>query len=226
LVSTGGPEALARIRATIEELSESGNALSRSDGQVHSLFPVATSPGQGEALRDRVISERASDTIEIGLGYGISTLHMCEGLLSVGNAGTHVAIDPHQSTRFGNCGLQFLADAGVDALVDHIPEPSQIALARMLEEGRRFDLAYVDGNHKFDGVFVDLVYLGQLLRPGHVVFLDDYQLPGVRKAVSFFLRNLGWSLTEVSPDDDEHQWVVVRTSADPDTRLFDYFVDF
>jgi len=31
----------------------------------------------------------------------------------------------------------------------------------------------VDGNHRFDAVFVDLYYLGRLLRPGGVMFLDD-----------------------------------------------------
>jgi predicted O-methyltransferase YrrM len=225
---TGTAQRLRRVRATIETLAETGTARSRSDGQIHSLFPVATSPREGEALRNRVISEGAVHTVEIGLGYGISTLHICEGLLRGPDpdSARHLAIDPHQATRFGNCGLQFLSDAGIDAMVEHADEPSRIALARMLAEGRTFDLAYVDGNHKFDGVFVDLAYLGQVVAPGHVIFLDDYQLRGVAKAVSFFVTNLGWSLVEVSPADDEHQWAVLRTATEPDTRRFDYFVDF
>jgi predicted O-methyltransferase YrrM len=230
VISAGSSAAgrVQRVRATIETLSGTGTAVSRSDGQVHALFPVATSTVEGEALRDTVIREGAVNTIEIGLGYGISTLHICEGLLTGPGAAAsrHTAIDPHQSTRFGNCGLQFLGDAGIETMVEHLAEPSRIALARMLSAGRTFDLAYVDGNHKFDGVFVDLAYLGQLVAPGHVIFLDDYQLPGVAKAVSFFVKNLGWSLAEVSPADDEHQWAVVRTTTEPDTRSFDYFVDF
>jgi predicted O-methyltransferase YrrM len=228
LVKPGDADAARRVRETIEVLAATGNAVSRSDGRLHSLFPVATSPSEGTALRDRVISEGAVRTVEIGLGYGISTLHICEGLLCGPDpsSATHLAIDPHQSTRFGDCGLQFLADAGVEAMVEHLAEPSRIELARMLTAGRTFDLAYVDGNHKFDGVFVDLAYLGQLVAPGHVIFLDDYQLPGVAKAVSFFVSNLGWSLEEISAADDEHQWAVLRTSTEPDTRRFDYFVDF
>ena len=42
------------------------------------------------------------------------------------------------------------------------PEESQIALPRFLTEERSFDLAFVDGNHRFDEVFLDLVYLGRL----------------------------------------------------------------
>jgi hypothetical protein len=108
-----------------------------------------------------------------------------------------VAIDPFQATRFSGCGLQFLEDAGVSGLVEHRAERSEVALPRLLGEGRTFDLAFVDGDHRFDGVFVDLFYLGRLVRPGGVVFLDDYQLPAVERAASFFLANLCWKLEEV-----------------------------
>jgi hypothetical protein len=86
--------------------------------------------------------------------------------------------------------------------------------------------AVVDRNHRFDAVFLDLAYLGRLLRPGGIVFVDDYHLPGIARAASFFLANLGWSLEGVSAAEDRHHWAVLRTSAKPDTRPFDYFVDF
>ena len=47
----------------------------------------------------------------------------------------------------------------------------------------------MDGNHRFDRILLDLVYLGRLLGPGA-------------------------------------QWVVLRTSAVPDTRPFDHYVEF
>jgi hypothetical protein len=43
-------------------------------------------------------------------------------------------------------------------------------------------LAFLDGNHRFEGVFLDLVYSGRLLREGGIVFADDTQLAGVRRA--------------------------------------------
>jgi hypothetical protein len=84
----------------------------------------------------------------------------------------------------------------------------------------------VDGNHRFDGVFLDLVFLGRLVRAGGIVFVDDYQLPAVARAASFCVTNLGWTLEEVSTADDLHRWAVLRTSTVPDTRPFDYYVDF
>ena len=84
----------------------------------------------------------------------------------------------------------------------------------------------MDGNHRFDGVFLDLVYLGRLVRSGGIVLVDDHQLPSVARAASFCVGNLGWSLEEVSEADELHHWAAFRTSARPDTRPFDHFVEF
>jgi predicted O-methyltransferase YrrM len=216
-----------RVRDVIARLVRDGTAVARSDDTLHDLFPVAASAAEGEALRAWIVREKATRTVEIGLGYGISALHICEGLLeNAGRASRHVVIDPYQATRFSDCGLQFLDEAGVGELVELHAEDSQMSLPRFLDEARGFDLAFVDGNHRFDGVFVDLFYLGRLVRPGGIVFLDDYQLPGVARAASFFTSNLGWTMEEISPPDDLHQWAVLRTSTVPDTRPFDHFVDF
>jgi predicted O-methyltransferase YrrM len=218
---------LPQVRDVIERVVREGTAVARSDGAAHAVFPVAVSPDEGTALRDWVTHERATHTIEIGLGYAVSTLFLCEGLLTNGEAtARHVVIDPYQATRFANCGLQLLDEAGVASLVEFHEEESQTALPRFLSEGRRFDLAFVDGNHRFDGVFLDLVYLGRLVRPGGIVFVDDYQLPAVVRAASFCLTNLGWKLEEVSRADELHQWAVLRTATVPATRPFDYYVDF
>jgi predicted O-methyltransferase YrrM len=230
VVPTSDPDrgsALRRVRGVIERLVRGGTAVARSDGTLHSIFPVAVYAAEGEALREWVLREGATRTIEIGLGYGISALHICEGLL--GNAdpvARHVALDPYQATRFADCGLQFLEEAGIAQMVEHHAEESQIALPRFLDEARRFHLAFVDGNHRFDGVFLDLVFLGRLVRAGGIVFVDDYQLPAVARAASFCVTNLGWTLEEVSTADDLHRWAVLRTSTVPDTRPFDYYVDF
>jgi hypothetical protein len=110
--------------------------------------------------------------------------------------------------------------------VEHHAEELQITLPRLLREARSFHLVFVDGNHRFDGVFLDLVFLGRLVRAGGIVFVDDYQLPAVARAASFCLTNLGWTLEEVSASDHLHGWAGLRTSAVPDTRPFDHYVDF
>lgn len=204
-----------------------GSVKARSDGTTHTLFPVAIDPSEGEALSHWVTRERAVSSIEIGLGYGVSALFIFRGLLSNQLQGIrHLAIDPNQISRFASVGLQLIDEAGLRDRLDFYAERSEIALPRLLAEARQFDFAFVDGNHRFDGVFLDLMFLGRLVRGGSVIFLDDYQLPSVEKAVAFCTRNLGWMVEEEGVADPKHHWVVLRTTTQPQERKFDYFVDF
>lgn len=218
---------LQRVRSVIERTIRDGKVIARSDNSVNDIFPVAINAIQGEALRSLVIKEKAVHSIEIGLAWGIGALHICEGLLMNGDQNAHhVVLDPFQATSFKNCGLQLLEEAGVLNLIEHFAEESQIVLPRFVKEGRHFDFAFVDGSHLFDRVFLDLIYLGRLVRPEGVIFADDYQAPAVAKAVSFCLNNLGWKLEETAPPDERHQWVVLRTVREPIPRSYPHFVDF
>ena len=56
---------------------------------------------------------------------------------------------------FADCGVpRFLEEAGLWQLVEFDAEESQIGVAGPLAEGRSFDFAFVDGNHRFDRVFL------------------------------------------------------------------------
>ena len=216
----------AHGREVLDRLLRDGELVAGSDGSRHSIFPVAIGAREGEALEAWVRREGASRTIEVGLGYGIAALFICTALADAGHDGPHVAIDRHQSTRFAGCGLQALAEAGLAHMVEFIEGPSEVVLPRLLAEGRTFDFAFVDGNHRFDGVFLDLVYLGRLVRTGGIVAVDDHQLPAVARAVSFCTTNLGWTVEEISVEDPHHHWAALRTASSPDTRRFDHFVEF
>ena len=215
------------VRQVIDQVRAEPSVVSRLDGSVHEVFPVAASLEEGEELRRLVTAERAERCVEIGLGYGISALFICEALVELGaERASHTVIDPYQESRFANVGLQLLEQAGVGEMVTHVPAQSQVALPRFVEAGVTFDFAFVDGNHRFDWFFVDLFFLGRLLRPGSVVVADDYQLPGVAKAVSYFLVNRGWIMESHSQPDDLHQWAVLRTSSEIDRRPFTAFSEF
>ena len=62
---------------------------------------------------------------------------------------------------------------------------------------------------------------------GRAVFVDDAQLPSVRKAVDFLLTNLDWSLEAKGSEGEHHEWFVLRTGpAERLHRPFAEFVDF
>jgi predicted O-methyltransferase YrrM len=179
------------LEAFLDRHYQSGSVPDRAGNPVE-LAPHSIERAQGQALRDLAIAEAAERTIEVGLALGMSALFLCEAVLPRG--GRHVAIDPFQAESWNGAGLRTLREAGVDGLVEVIEEESQVALPRLVGEGREFDLAFVDGDHRFEGVFLDLYYMTRLVRPGGLVVVDDMWMPAVRTAVSYVEKNLGTTL--------------------------------
>ena len=64
------------MRHVIERLVRDGTAVARSDGSIHKVFPIAIDAVEGNALREWVRREGATQTIEVGLGYAVSALFM------------------------------------------------------------------------------------------------------------------------------------------------------
>jgi predicted O-methyltransferase YrrM len=181
----------ADLARFIDQAYVRGSVPGESSGALE-LAPHSVERAQGEALRDLAIAEGAQQTIEVGLALGISALFLCQAVLERG--GSHVAVDPFQRDSWDGAGLRTLREAGVEDMVEVIEQDSRLALPRLVDEGRRFDLAFIDGDHRFEGVFIDLYYMTRLVRPGGVVVLDDTWMPSVRMAVGYVERNLGAAL--------------------------------
>jgi predicted O-methyltransferase YrrM len=181
----------AGVSRFVSETYERGHVLDEADAEV-ALAPHSVTRGQGEALAKLALSERAECTIEVGLALGMSALFLCRAVLE--RSGRHVAIDPFQQESWNGAGLRTLREAGVDKVVEVIQEESQLALPRLARDGRDFDFAFIDGDHRFEGVFLDLYFMTRLVRPGGLVVVDDTWMPSVRLAVAYVERNLGATL--------------------------------
>ena len=179
------------VSAVLERAYERGS-VPDSSGTELQLAPHSIELDDGRALRDLAIAEEAERTIEVGLALGMSALFFVEAVSERG--GRHLAIDPFQEESWNGAGLRTLREAGVEDVVEVIEEESQIALPRLASEGRSFDFAFVDGDHRFEGAFLDLYFMTRLVRPGGLVVVDDMWLPAVRTAVAYCERNLGLSL--------------------------------
>jgi predicted O-methyltransferase YrrM len=167
-------------------------SVSDGSGGAIDLAPHSIGRKQGTALRALAYAEGAERTIEVGLALGMSALFLCQAILDRG--GRHVAVDPFQQASWNGAGLRTLRKAGVDEMVEVIEEESQLALPRLVAEGREFDFAFVDGDHRFEGVFLDLYFMTRLVKPGGLVVVDDMWMPAVRTAVAYVQNNLGATL--------------------------------
>lgn len=205
------------------------------------LPPHSVERADGEALRDLAMAEGAERTIEVGLALGMSALFLCQAIAGRDGA-RHVAIDPFQKESWDNAGLATLREAGAEDLVEVIEEESALALPRLVREGREFDFAFVDGDHRFEGVLLDLVFMTRLVKPGGLIVVDDMWMPSVRAAVSYVESNLdlelepkalpsgfSWSrrsrLTRGVPK-GSGDVAVLRNPADPPPRPWDRFEPF
>jgi len=190
---TSGNAVRDRIHAEIDKLYREGMVYGE-DGFSKSLYPTSVTPGRGKFLGDLVRQLKPASTLEVGMGWGLSTLHMLEAMFENGSVRQpHIIMDPFQQKTFHNGALRVLREAGVAEFVEHHSEPSEIFLPKLVEQGRQFDFAFIDGDHRFDGAFVDLVFVHKLLKPGGVMALDDTELDAVHLAARFAETNWGYT---------------------------------
>jgi predicted O-methyltransferase YrrM len=122
--------------------------------------------------------------VEIGSWEGRSALFFLKYL----PYSSIVCIDTFQGTPEENYVYALLQDqlAGIEARFDRnlapfrgrvekIKSRSAPALQQLMADGRRFDLAYIDGGHRYEDVMADSIGVWSLLEPGGIVIWDDYE---------------------------------------------------
>jgi predicted O-methyltransferase YrrM len=180
---------LRAVRSARRRLAHAGPKVVRSEGD---FARVALPHEEGDVLRDLLLEADPRVVLEIGLAYGSSALAIGEALISSGRDDTHhVIIDAYQD-HFGETGWEAIVAAGLAERCTLVREVSQRALPRLADDGFVADAAFVDGSHVFHNVFVDLYFVGELVRPGGLVVLDDCEYASVATAVRYFERNSGW----------------------------------
>jgi predicted O-methyltransferase YrrM len=188
------PDAADLIRQRIERLYAEQGVLDE-DGASHGILPIAVTPERGAFIADLCRAERPSATLEVGMAWGLSTLHILAALAELRGSAAgqpHVVMDPFQASRFGNAALRLVREVGAERMVEFYPEPSEIVLPRMLANGRQFDLAFIDGDHRFDPGFVDFFFVHRLLKPGGLVIFDDVLFDGIYLTSRWAETNLGY----------------------------------
>ena len=182
-----------RIRAEIDKLYREGIVYG-DNGFSRSLYPTSVTPGRGKFLGGLVRDLKPAATLEVGMGWGLSTLHILEAMVENGGVRQpHIIMDPFQQKNYHNVALRVLREAGVDQFVEHHAEPSELFLPKLVEQGGQFDFAFIDSDHRFDGAFLDVIFVNKLLKPGGVMAVDDTELDAVHLACRFAVTNLGYS---------------------------------
>ncbi len=178
------------MNAVLDEILKTGQ-VATADGRKVALDSNVTRE-EGAFLQGVLEKTPGTDSLEIGLAYGVSTLFFCDVLAKRPGA-RHVVVDPMQnSDEWKGIGLKNLERAGFKDLIEFHEAPAHLALPELEKQGRRFDFAFIDGWHTFDYALVDFFLVDKLLKVGGVVAFDDVDFESVRKVCRFVATNLAY----------------------------------
>ena len=155
------------------------------------MSPLTENLGFFELFRDQPTS-----LLEIGVMEGRSACWFFEEVLTHPDS-RYTGID-----NWEECGADWMADAQEQAVAnitlaadpdrwELIHDDSIMALSKLHEEGSKFDVIYIDGNHSFSGCLGDTYMSWSMSK--RIIVWDDYRRKfdkdyGVWKAVQWFLR--------------------------------------
>lgn len=146
---------------------------------------VATSvkPSEAQFMYDFIQSHGLKRTAEVGFAYGRSCSHI---MAATGES--HISMDPFQD-HYGGLGLKNMEKLGFRDKLDFRPDYSHNVLPELLRDKRSFQFIFVDGDHKFDGEFIDWYYADLLLEDGGYVLLHDTWMRSTRLVMAFIEKN-------------------------------------
>jgi predicted O-methyltransferase YrrM len=99
-------------------------------------------------------------------------------------------------------------------------------LPLLAQSGESFDLAFLDGDHRFDGAFVDAYYALQAVRPCGLIILDDVWMPSVMKVSRFLTSNGLCELASEHASGGKPRLHALRPLATHVARAWDHFLEF
>lgn len=138
---------------------------------------------EAEFIFDFLKQTGLTRTLETGFAYGKSASHIMAATQS-----KHVAIDPFQD-RYHKLGIKNIKELGFDKNLELYEDYSHHVLPKLVDQTVSFDFIFIDGDHKFDGIFVDFYYTDLLLEEGGYVLLHDTWMRSTQLVISFIKRN-------------------------------------
>ena len=153
----------------------------------------AIKPREADFIFQFVREKNLSHTLETGFAFARSAAHI---IAATGS--THTVIDPFQY-NYKNMGISNIEKLGLSEKLIFEPDFSHNVLPRLVKENKTFDFIFIDGDHKFDGIFIDFYYSNLLLEIGGFVMFHDTWMRSTRLVEKYIRRNYNNYRTVHSP---------------------------
>lgn len=166
------------------ELYETDRAIDL-DGKSHD-FDQNVPVHYAEALYELVRKVKPKVVVEVGLACGTTAAAVLTGIKENGG-GKLISIDPGQSTQWHNCGVATIKRAGLSEWHELMEDFDYFALPKLLREGLKVDIGYIDGWHTFDYALLDWFYLDKMVVDKGIIGFNDSHFRSVHRVLKFVL---------------------------------------
>lgn len=138
---------------------------------------------EAEFIYQFLKEKNLSRTLETGFAYAKSAAHIMAATQS-----RHVAIDPFQE-NYQNLGKENIRALGLEPFLELHEDYSHHVLPELARRMETFEFIFIDGDHKFDGIFVDFYYGDLLLKGGGYLLLHDTWMRSTQLVLAFIRKN-------------------------------------
>lgn len=156
-------------------------------------------------MQQIIRDNKFSRSIEIGFAYGTSTLAITEEIVK--NNGNHLVIDKYEMKSWGGNGLDLISQAGYSNNLEFIEEYCYIILPKLLEQGEKYDFAYIDSTKQFDWILVNFFYLDKILIKDGIIVFDDISFPSLRKLMRYISQYPNYEIYATYPDNKQESFL-------------------
>jgi predicted O-methyltransferase YrrM len=191
-----------------------------TDGGIYPLSFAGVVPEDGMYIYDLCRRVRPQRTLEIGFAEGFSAMYFLAAAKANG-MGSHVAIDPFENRDWHGLGLQKVKETGMEDRFRFMEALSVSALPALASEGLKFEVIFIDGDHRFDTQLADFLLSDALCPKGGYILLHDVWMASTRKLISFIERNRADYKRHPTPLD-----IATFQKIDEDRRDWRHFVEF
>lgn len=138
---------------------------------------------EADFIYNFLIEKGITSTLEVGFGYAKSASHIIAATKA-----KHIVIDPFQE-NYKNLGLENIKSLGFEKYLTFYNDYSHNILPQFAKENLHFEFIFIDGDHKFDGEFVDFYYADLLLIEGGYILMHDTWMRSTQLVNSFIRTN-------------------------------------
>jgi glycosyltransferase involved in cell wall biosynthesis/predicted O-methyltransferase YrrM len=146
-------------------------------------YPIAhsTSPEICRRYADLIVQENIEHVLEIGTLFGFSTLFLAGAVARTGGEIDTIDIrfpkrtwsDGQEIEDIHEVAERLVAEAGLGDRVTFHEGDSNGVLARLIEAGRKYGFALIDGSHRFEVALLDFIGVDRMLDVGGYLAMDD-----------------------------------------------------